>query len=179
MSGRRFVERLPPWMGSIRVRLTVLYSVVLFGLAALVVLGIYTGVSRSLDSQAVSQSPDIKETFTTPNGQLLVGDVVTPECLPEYLQGRFATDAAQAAQGGLNVAAFVQALLRNRTPDVYRRVAQQVDRTVLEEVLRHVKGSQVQAAELLGISRTTLRAKMQALGMGLEKQVLPGVVPPE
>ena len=31
MSGRRLVERLPPWMGSIRVRLTVLYSVVLVG----------------------------------------------------------------------------------------------------------------------------------------------------
>ena len=55
MSGRRLAESLPPWMGSIRVRLTVLYSTVLFGLAALVVFGIYTGVSRSLDSQPVSQ----------------------------------------------------------------------------------------------------------------------------
>jgi signal transduction histidine kinase len=55
VSGRRLAERLPPWMGSIRVRLTVLYSTVLFGLAALVVFGIYTGVSRSLDSQPVSQ----------------------------------------------------------------------------------------------------------------------------
>jgi signal transduction histidine kinase len=53
--GRRIAESLPPWMGSIRVRLTVLYSTVLFGLAALVVFGIYTGVSRSLDSQPVSQ----------------------------------------------------------------------------------------------------------------------------
>lgn len=58
MNGRRLAERLPPWMGSIRVRLTVLYSTVLFGLAALVVFGIYTGVSRSLDSQPVSQSPE-------------------------------------------------------------------------------------------------------------------------
>ncbi|HEX7094884.1 MAG TPA: HAMP domain-containing sensor histidine kinase [Acidimicrobiales bacterium] len=58
MNGRRLAERLPPWMGSIRVRLTVLYSTVLFGLAALVVFGIYTGVSRSLDSQPVSQRPE-------------------------------------------------------------------------------------------------------------------------
>lgn len=49
-------ERLPPWMGSIRVRLTVLYSVVLFGLAALVVLGIYAGVSRTLHDQPISES---------------------------------------------------------------------------------------------------------------------------
>lgn len=42
-------------MGSIRVRLTVLYSVVLFGLASLVVLGIYTGVSHTLADQTISQ----------------------------------------------------------------------------------------------------------------------------
>jgi signal transduction histidine kinase len=41
-------------MGSIRVRLTVLYSVVLFGLAALVVSGVYLGLSRSLAKQPVS-----------------------------------------------------------------------------------------------------------------------------
>ena len=50
-SSKSFVERLPPWMGSIRVRLTVLYSVVLFGLAGFVVLGIYAGVSRTLHDQ--------------------------------------------------------------------------------------------------------------------------------
>jgi signal transduction histidine kinase len=74
MNGRRFVERLPPWMGSIRVRLTVLYSVVLFGLAALVVLGIYTGVSRSLDSQSLSQRPEVREIW--PSGE--VGEIITP-----------------------------------------------------------------------------------------------------
>ena len=63
MSGRRLAERLPPWMGSIRVRLTVLYSTVLFGLAALVVFGIYTGVSRSLDSQPVSQRLEYRGDF--------------------------------------------------------------------------------------------------------------------
>ena len=40
--GTGLVERLPSWMGSIRFRLTVLYSVLLFGLGAIVVAGIYT-----------------------------------------------------------------------------------------------------------------------------------------
>lgn len=56
---RNIAESLPPWMGSIRVRLTVLYSVVLFGLGALVVLGIYTGVSRTIDGQTVSKREQI------------------------------------------------------------------------------------------------------------------------
>jgi DNA-binding protein Fis len=43
---------------------------------------------------------------------------------------------------------------------------------VLETVLRHTRGSQVQAAELLGISRTTLRAKLRALRMTFGKQLL-------
>jgi signal transduction histidine kinase len=79
VNGRRLVERLPAWMGSIRVRLTVLYSIVLFGLAALVVFGIYTGVSRSLDSQSVSQRPEYRGLFETPTGELIEGKVITPE----------------------------------------------------------------------------------------------------
>jgi DNA-binding NtrC family response regulator len=38
-----------------------------------------------------------------------------------------------------------------------------VDRTVIEETLKHVDDNQVEAARRLGISRTTLRAKLQSL----------------
>jgi signal transduction histidine kinase len=76
--GRRVAEHLPPWLGSIRVRLTVIYSTLLFGLAALVVLGIYTAVSRSLDSAPLSRRPEYAQVFT-PGGRVGVAEVITPE----------------------------------------------------------------------------------------------------
>jgi signal transduction histidine kinase len=65
---RSFVKRLPPWLGSIRMRLTLLYSFVLFGLAALVVGGIYLTLSRTLDEPTVSRSEQfvVQNTDTGP-----------------------------------------------------------------------------------------------------------------
>jgi two-component system nitrogen regulation response regulator GlnG len=51
-------------------------------------------------------------------------------------------------------------------PELYRHVIQTIDRVVLEEVLKHVKGNQVHASELLGMSRTTLRSKLAHLQGG-------------
>lgn len=52
--GQRLAERLPNWMGSIRFRLTVVSSTVIFGLAALVVGVIYFGLRHSLQNQRIS-----------------------------------------------------------------------------------------------------------------------------
>ena len=60
----RAARRLPDWMGSIRFRLTAMYSLVLFGLASLVVLGIYLWLAHQLNNQQVDtytryvQTPD-------------------------------------------------------------------------------------------------------------------------
>lgn len=55
-SGRRRIgDRLPDWMGSIRMRIAFVYSVVLFGLAALVVSVIYLGLAHSLSEQPITR----------------------------------------------------------------------------------------------------------------------------
>jgi signal transduction histidine kinase len=50
----RASKRLPAWMGSIRFRLTAVWSILVFGLAALVVGGIYLGLQYSLSNQKIS-----------------------------------------------------------------------------------------------------------------------------
>ena len=71
MTERRTValaRRLPRWAGSIRVRLAVLYSVMLFGLAAIVVGGIYAALSQELEDQPVSRTEHWLTVFDTPAG---------------------------------------------------------------------------------------------------------------
>lgn len=98
-----------------------------------------------------------------------VGDVLTLDCLPASVRGVVPLQVAT----GLDVLALVADLLRVGNTDIYRQVSQAVDRMVLTAVLDHAHGNQKQASDLLGISRTTLRAKLQALGLGVEKQIRP------
>lgn len=69
----RAASALPSWMGSIRFRLTFVYSVVLFAIAALLVGVIYIGESRVL------ASADLYDRYPTtielPNGQIVSGQI--------------------------------------------------------------------------------------------------------
>ena len=47
---------LPSWVGSIRFRLALLYSILLFGLAAIVIGGLYAGISREI-GQNITEDP--------------------------------------------------------------------------------------------------------------------------
>jgi nitrogen regulation protein NR(I) len=106
------------------------------------------------------------------------GEILTPDCLPETCRPAHLAAAPPVAVpmpvgGTLEVAQLVRQLLESQSSEIYRQVYAAVDRIVLDEVLRHVKGNQLQAAELLGISRTTLRAKLRSLGLAVEKWLLP------
>ncbi len=53
----------PEWTRTIRFRLTVTYSLLLFGLTALVVGAIYLGLSHSLDAQPVATTFDVRKEY--------------------------------------------------------------------------------------------------------------------
>jgi len=70
-----------------------------------------------------------------------------------------------------DVVRFVHELLSLNSRDVYYQTQAAVDRLVLTEVMKHAKGNQVEAAEILGISRNTLRARLRGCGLVVEKQL--------
>jgi two-component system nitrogen regulation response regulator GlnG len=77
--------------------------------------------------------------------------------------------APTAAPGEFDLAAVVDDLLKRGESGVYDKVIAAVDRVVLTHVLRHTRGHQTQASDLLGLNRGTLRHKMRTLGLTLDK----------
>jgi two-component system nitrogen regulation response regulator GlnG len=51
---------------------------------------------------------------------------------------------------------------------LYNCLIKEMERPLIEEALRRLKGNQVQVAKLLGINRNTLRRKIEDLGISLE-----------
>ena len=93
-------------------------------------------------------------------------EILTPDCLPATVnQGAALMQqiAADADHHDLNVRPLVGSLLEGGEEDIYHKLQLALDRVAIEETMRHVRGNQVEAARRLGISRTTLRAKLQTL----------------
>ncbi len=94
------------------------------------------------------------------------GDVLSPHWLPENIRQGRAGDALRGSpaplSSSLDIAELARRLIESGSRDVYREVHGEVDRILLDHVLRHVDGNQVLASEILGVSRTTLRHKLSS-----------------
>ncbi|MGC3968123.1 MAG: helix-turn-helix domain-containing protein [Pirellulales bacterium] len=106
------------------------------------------------------------------------GDVLTSDCFPESCRNgsfEFAPEPPPA-DSSLDVAQLVERLYDEGHQDIYRYVHAEADRLLIDAVLRKTQGNQLLAAEVLGISRTTLRAKLRTLGFTIEKTLTPDSV---
>ncbi len=99
------------------------------------------------------------------------GDVLTPDCLPESVRARSPSRSTSKpeVQPLAELAGHVQQRIRASETDLYHKMHEELDQILLAEALRAADGNQTQASKLLGISRTTLRAKLGSL---------PGSLPP-
>ena len=101
------------------------------------------------------------------------GDLLTLDALPAEFRPESSRPARAPEIEAFDVIPLVRGLIRDGEADLYQKVTSAVDRVVLEEVLRHVRGNQVRASEVLGISRNTLRAKLRAARLAVEKHLTP------
>ena len=95
------------------------------------------------------------------------GRLLLPEFLPPELRQAAAPAPAPAPDSGLR--ALIESALRESDGKVYERVVEAVERVLLTRVLRQTHGHQARASDLLGLNRATLRAKLRALGLAVDK----------
>jgi two-component system, NtrC family, nitrogen regulation response regulator GlnG len=100
------------------------------------------------------------------------GHIIWKESLPENLRRAPApAEPAKPAAGVFDLDGVIDAALAQGGTDLYAQVVEAVERVLLARVLRHTHGHQAQASDLLGLNRTTLRHKLRALGLALDKVV--------
>jgi DNA-binding NtrC family response regulator len=83
--------------------------------------------------------------------------------LPAFLPGL--DRVADASRSLSDLDAYIRALMTHNTSNVYAETHRHVDRLLLMRALEHTGGNQRDAAQLLGISRQTMRSRMRALGV--------------
>jgi two-component system nitrogen regulation response regulator GlnG len=110
----------------------------------------------------------IKQAMLNSSGHLLL-----PDFLPDNLRHPAAAmaPAPLAESGTFDLEGYVTALLESGEGNLYEKVVSAVERVLLGRTLRQTRGHQAQASELLGLNRATLRHKLRALGMTVDKVV--------
>jgi two-component system nitrogen regulation response regulator GlnG len=98
------------------------------------------------------------------------GSVLLPEFLPStVLQGQGAGERSES--GPLDWDGFIRQRLEAGAQDLYAESLALLERQLLTRVLQHTGGNQVQAARILGITRGSLRTKIRALKITIERAV--------
>lgn len=109
----------------------------------------------------------IKQTLLTSLGPIIEVSDFPPNLLPSPDSATFAS--AERPGASLDVVPLIHDALLAGEKDLHDRVLRQVERVMFAMVLQKTNLNQVQAAEILGLNRATLRSKLRDLGMSLDK----------
>jgi DNA-binding NtrC family response regulator len=103
------------------------------------------------------------------------GQVLLPEFLPELVpnaDGASSGEVAVAsAAAGPSLESFIRRELVVGTSNLLEETHRWVDRILVPMVLEHTQGNRKQAAQILGIARQTLRAKLREMGATIQSSV--------
>jgi two-component system nitrogen regulation response regulator GlnG len=97
------------------------------------------------------------------------GPVLAPAFLPTTLQSGQPLRLHEPAS--LETEKQILERIKAGSHDLYAEALASMERQLLTTVLRHTQGNQVQAAKILGITRGSLRTKIRALGINIERGV--------
>lgn len=108
---------------------------------------------------------------------MATGPVIVPENINDELHGEeghaqsmsLAANGRVAAPVGVDV--FVQARIDEGSKNIYAETLEMMERKLIGKILSVTSGNQSQAAELLGITRGSLRNKIRALGIVIEQVI--------
>lgn len=101
------------------------------------------------------------------------GPVLLPEFLPSAVRNRTAVSVESTSES-LDLSAlttFIQQQLRAESTSLYSEYQAVTDRHLLKLVLENTGGNLSKAARILGITRATLRTKLQALQLSADSAV--------
>ncbi len=108
---------------------------------------------------------------------MAAGNVIVPENLTEELlrstEGApLPVDAIEAGhRSGNEIMRFIQKQLDEGSQDIYAETLRMMERQLITRILQETGGNQSRAAELLGITRGSLRTKLRALDIVIEQVV--------
>ncbi|HEY6878581.1 MAG TPA: sigma-54 dependent transcriptional regulator, partial [Polyangiales bacterium] len=125
--------------------------------------------------RAYSWPGNIRELQSVLKRALLLasGSVLLPAFLPDLQQPAAVRSELEprTAADPVDLEAFIRGRLEPDAGDLYARTHSEVDRLLFSVALEHTRGNQRDASRLLGISRQTLRVKLQALGLAVSPSV--------
>lgn len=101
-----------------------------------------------------------------------------PTVIPEFLPAELHREAGNEPEAEVSAVPevdwrslpdFIETAAAHGEKDVYRRALEQFDRLIVSSVMGQAGGQQNRAAEILGLSRVTLRSKLRHLQLGVRK----------
>ena len=104
---------------------------------------------------------------------MATGPVIVPENLRSEIQqsNDLVPSAGASIQSPVGVESFVRDRIEEGSNDIYAETLAMMERKLITEILSETSGNQSQAAELLGITRGSLRTKIRSLGIVIEQVV--------